>query len=119
MGDYFNRFVELSLKTTCSWDALKDKNIRRNHNRAMTSLHLLQLEEMYMEPDRCTEVAARLLVHDDVRVCLHAAAYCIKAEVHVQQALALLDEISGNDPDRWVRTTARLNKELCVPFSMQ
>ncbi len=119
MVDYNDLFIKYSQKTAASAEELADKKIRQKHNRAMTSLYKLMREKMYAEPDRCAELALRLMVHPDARVRLNAAAYCLQAEVHQEEALALLDQLSQDGPDRLIRLNAHMSARCCVPFSVQ
>lgn len=116
---YFEKFIGYALKTCATLDELADRNARQKHNRAMTSLYRLMHDRMYAEPDRCADIALRLMEHPDARVRLNAAAYCLQAEVLTGQATALLQQLSQDDPNDLIRMNAKLSAMCCVPFPLK
>ena len=117
--DYYERFIMYSLKTCASRSELANRNSRQKHNRAMTSLYKLMRGKMYAEPNRCAEAALRLMAHSDARVRMHAAAYCLQAEVHQERARALLYQMSREAPEGLIQFNAKMSAMCCIPFSKQ
>lgn len=92
MKDYYNRFVELSLQQCTKADYQDMQKVKAN-NAASISLRRMQSE---IPPETLT----MLLMHDDVRVRINAAAMCLQSDVSVPQAVRTLKEIvsSADDP---------------------
>ena len=117
--EYAEQFIGYALKTCSTMQELTDRRAREKHNRAMRSLHMLQREQMYTAPDRCADTALQLMAHPDARVRLSAAAYCLQAEVHQEQALVCLQQLQQHGPTPMIRTNAEMCVMGCVPFSRQ
>ena len=117
--DDAERFIGYVLKTCSTLQELADRSARDRHNRAMRSLYRLQRDKMYAAPDRSADAAWQLMAHPEARVRLSAAAYCLKAEVHQEQARACLQQLHQDGPTALIRLNAEMCAMCCVPFSRQ
>lgn len=115
MKDSYGRFVELALRCASSWDDLVDKKLHRRHNYAMSRLYELE-KAMYETDDRGAGIALRLLSHESERVRLSAGAYCILAEVHVEEGRQMLAHIYAHSNSGFLRLSASNCLDYCKPF---
>ncbi len=114
--DYYALYVKHNAKTMRSLDDLADPKLRRKHNKAMSELHKLNME-MFVMPNKGVHIVTRLLRHEDPRVRISAGAYCISAQVMVDEGKHVLKKISA-DPslDRMYRFDAENCIEYCKPY---
>lgn len=81
----------------------------------MTKLHRLELA-MSKEADRCAPTLLRLLNHEDVRVKINAASYCIKAQMYIEVGIETLTQIEQESKSHYYRMCASNCKKYCKPF---
>ena len=98
MSCIFDEFVTICEKT-CSADEFKSKKRRTEHNAAMTSLEKLK-KKMFVEQEHCLSIAVALMQHDNEKVRINAAAYCLEANISVETAKQVLLDIYRNSSDR-------------------
>lgn len=96
MNNYFNQFVALSL-LQCKKNDYTDKQKVATHNVATYKLQQLQSE---MEQTDCKKVLCQLLSHEDDRVKINAAAFCLHTQIFTDKASCVLNKIieSSDDP---------------------
>lgn len=104
MKDYYTRFVELSLQQ-CKQDDYGDRAKVRNHNVAWKKLIKLE-EEMRQTGDDAT--LQRLLNHENERVKLNAAAFCLQLEILVEKSVLILKEVLDNSDDWTSAVSAKM-----------
>lgn len=95
MKDYYSLFVKLSLQQ-CRKEDYVDKRKVRQHNAAVEKLISLEKE---MKNIDCTAVLKELLQHDDERVKINAATFCIQIGVLLDEAKKILIEVSSSSLD--------------------
>lgn len=115
MKDYYNIFIQCSMSRCLSFDDLIDKKRLRIHNKAMDQLSSLQ-KEMFMESDKCAGITHELLIHEDERVRIGAGAYCIHAQILIEEGVNTLIEIRDNSKSKYMRVSAGQNLDYCMPF---
>ena len=104
MRDYYNLFVELSLKQ-CTEQDYADKQIVKTHNAAVSKLALLAAE---MKEIDCAEILGQLLRHEDDRVRLNAASLCLQNGVLIEEAKLVLSNIISFSTDSTIRFCAQM-----------
>ena len=88
MKDYYNLFVELSLQQ-CTKNDYGNKLKVKKHNAAYKKLNKLQDEMMKNIGD---DALHALLNHEDDRVKVNAASFCLNSEVLVEQSILTLEK---------------------------
>lgn len=88
MKDYYNLFVELSLQQ-CTKNDYGNKLKVKKHNAAYKKLNKLQDEMMKNIGD---DALHTLLNHEDDRVKVNAASFCLNSEVLVEQSILTLEK---------------------------
>jgi len=104
MKDYYNLFVELSLQQ-CNKNDYANKAKVKAHNAA--SKLLIQLQEE-MKHTVNEEILYKLLNHEDVRVRLNAASFCMQVGVLVKQSIDILRKIIDESDDSTLNFSARM-----------
>ena len=89
MKDYYSLFVELSLQT-CTKNDYADKQKVKKNNTAFKKLNKLQDE---MKQNVNEEIWCALLDHEDDRVKVNAAAFCLQSKILVEQATFALEKV--------------------------
>ena len=104
MKNYYNLFVELSLKQ-CTEQDYADKQKVKTHNAAVSKLALLAAE---MKEIDCAEILGQLLRHEDDRVRLNAASLCLQNGVLIEEAKQALNNIISFSTDSTIRFSAKM-----------
>ena len=104
MKEYYNLFVELSLRQCTEADYCDKKRVRV-HNAAIKELTLLEEE---MKRSDCTVVLGELLCHEDDRVRINAASLCLQTGVLVYEAKQTLNNIVSFGADSTMRFCAKM-----------
>ena len=104
MKDYYNLFVELSLQQ-CTKNDYVDKLKIKKHNAVSKKLNNLQ-DEMVQNISDNTLCA--LLNHEDDRVKVNAASFCLKSEVLVEQSILTLKKIIADSDDSTICFSAKM-----------
>lgn len=104
MKEYYNLFVELSLKQ-CTKQDYADKQKVKRHNAAIRELALLEAE---MKRNNCTDILGQLLCHEDDRVKINAASLCLQTGVLIKEAKQTLNYIINFSTDSTIRFCAEM-----------
>lgn len=104
MKDYYNSFVELSLQQ-CAKNDYANKEKVRKHNVASKKLLALQ-EEMKKNADE--EVLYALLGHEDDRVKLNAASFCLQLGLLTEPSVLALKKVADDSGDTVIRFSAKM-----------
>ena len=104
MKDYYNLFVELSLQQ-CTKNDYGNKLKVKKHNAAYKKLNKLQDEMMKNIGD---DALHALLNHEDDRVKVNAASFCLNSEVLVEQSILTLEKIIAGSDDPTICFSAKM-----------
>lgn len=104
MKDYYNLFIELSLKQ-CTKNDYANKLKVKAHNEASKKLRQLQDE---MKQNDSEEILRMLLNHKDNRVKINAAFLCLQMNVLVDQAVLVLKKIIDVSDDSTICFSAKM-----------
>ena len=104
MKDYYNLFVKLSLQQ-CTKNDYMDKLKVKIHNTAAKELNNLQDEMMHNISDDTLHV---LLNHEDDRVKVNAASFCLNSNVLVEQSIFTLKKIITDSDDSTISFSAKM-----------
>ena len=104
MKDYYNLFIELSLQQ-CTKNDYANKLKVKKHNDAFKKLKKLQDE---MKQNVNDDVLYLLLNHEDDRVKVNAASFCLQAEILVDQAILALKKIIDVSDDSTICFSAKM-----------
>lgn len=104
MKDYYNSFVELSLQQ-CAKNDYANKEKVRKHNAASKKLLALQ-EEMKKNADE--EVLYALLGHEDDRVKLNAASFCLQLGLLIEPSVLTLKKLANDSDDSTICFSAKM-----------
>lgn len=85
----------------CLQDDYGNRKKLRAHNKAMDNLAKLEAE---MTPSDFL----RLLVHEDERVRLNAAAACVRRKLCYDEAVATPEEVEAHSPDGTLSLAAKM-----------
>ncbi|MBE5791575.1 MAG: DUF2019 domain-containing protein [Clostridiales bacterium] len=108
MKDYYNTFVDLSLQG-CKKDDYADKQKVKKNNAAFKKLYSMQDE---MRQNVSEEIWYKLLNHEDDRVKVHAATFCLKINILVEQAIVTLEKIRDDSGDSTISFSAKMVLQL-------
>ena len=103
MKDYYSLFAELSLQQ-CTKEDYADKTKVMAGNAAHKKLKQLQDE---MKQIDSTEVLLALLSHEDDRVKLNAASFCLQTDILVRQSVSVLKKIIKKSDDPTIAFSAK------------
>ena len=95
MKDYYNLFAELSLQQCTKNDYVNKLKVKK-HNAAYNELNKLQDEMMKNIGD---DALHALLNHEDDRVKVNAASFCLNSEVLVEQSILTFEKIIADSDD--------------------
>ena len=109
MKDYYQSFVGLCLQMY-RWKEINDDEKFKKHNLAVQRLEKLKKE---MSEVDCSEVMERLLAHDDDRVKMSAAYFCIKQGYHTDKARQIVTEIFN---DKSKDPVVRIDAMILIKF---
>ena len=104
MGDYYNLFVELSLQQCAKNDYADREKVRRN-NAASKKLLVLQ-EKMKKNADE--DVLYALLAHEDDRVKINAASFCLQLGLLIEPSILTLKKIANDSGDSTLCFSAKI-----------
>ena len=104
MKDYYNLFVELSLQQ-CTKNDYANKLKVKKHNEASKKLKKLQDE---MKQNLSDDVLYLLLNHEDDRVKVNAAAFCLNSEGLVARSILTLKKIIDVSDDSTICFSAKM-----------
>lgn len=104
MEEYYNLFIELSLKQ-CTKQDYADKQKVKRHNAAIRELALLESE---MKRNDCTEILGKLLRHEDDRVKINAASLCLQTGMLIEEAKKTLNYIISFSTDSTISFCAEM-----------
>ena len=104
MKDYYNLFVELSLQQ-CTENDYANKLKVKKHNAAAKKLNKMQDEMMQNINDDMLRV---LLNHEDDRVKVNAASFCLQSEILVEQSVLTLEKIIDVSNDSTICFSAKI-----------
>ena len=104
MKDYYDLFVELSLQQCTKSDYANKLKVQK-HNAASKKLNKLQDEMMQ---NISNDTLCALLNHEDDRVKVNAASFCLKSEVLVEQSILTLKKIIADSNDSTICFSAKM-----------
>ena len=104
MKDYYDLFVELSLQQCTKSDYANKLKVQK-HNAASKKLNKLQDEMMQ---NISNDTLCALLNHEDDRVKVNAASFCLKSEVLVEQSILTLKKIIDDSNDSTICFSAKM-----------
>lgn len=104
MKEYYDLFVKLSLQQ-CTKDDYADKIKVKSHNAVSDKLIELQNE---MSQDNNEELLLMLLNHEDDRVKVNAASFCLKFKILVEQAILTLKKVIDYSDDSTICFSAKM-----------
>lgn len=104
MKDYYSLFVELSLRT-CTKNDYANKLKVKKHNAALRKLNKLQDE---LKQNVSEEILYALLGHEDDRVRVNAASFCLQSKILVEQAVLTLEKIIDVSDDSTICFSAEM-----------
>lgn len=102
MEDYYDLFVKVSLQQ-CTENDYADKAKVRRHNAAFKKLYKLQDET---KRNMSEEALLMLLNHEDDRVKVNAASFCLQWSILVGQSVQTLKKAADTSGDRTIRFSA-------------
>lgn len=112
MKDYYDLFVELSLQQ-CTKNDYENKLKVKKHNSAAKKLNKLQDEMMQNISDDTLCVLLNLLNHEEDRVKVNAASFCLYSEVLVEQSILTLEKIIADSDDSTICFSAKMLLQKC------
>lgn len=87
-------------------------------NLATAEIEILN-KELYARPDKGFSIACKLLRSEDPRIRYHIAAYCLKAQIHVESAKCVLTEITQDRTlNGTLRFWAKSSLHDCTPYTV-
>ena len=104
MKDYYILFVELSLQQ-CTKNDYANKLKVKKHNAASKKLNKLQDE---MKQNVSEDILYVLLNHEDDRVKVNAASFCLQSEILVEQSVLTLKKIIDVSDDSTICFSAKM-----------
>ena len=104
MKDYCNLFVELSLQG-CTKNDYANKLKVKKHNAASQKLKKLQNE---MKENVSEDILYVLLNHEDDRVKINAASFCLQSEILMDQAVLTLKNLIEVSDDSTICFSAKM-----------
>ena len=119
MTDLHTRYIHFASQTYRSFDDLENPNLRQSHNEAMRELHKMETADLFVSPDKGAALISSLLKHEDERVRISAAAYCLKARIfQIRSRLTLLRLSKNRTLSGYIRTEAAQCMKYCKPYSV-
>ena len=104
MKDYYNLFVELSLQQ-CAKNDYANKLKVKKHNAASKKLNKLQDE---MKQNVSEDILNMLLNHEDDRVKVNAASFCLQTSNLVEPSVLTLKKIINDSDDSTICFSAKM-----------
>ena len=108
MKDFYSLFVYLSLQQCKRSDYADKQKVKRN-NVAFTKLNSIQkeLRQNFGEEQWCA-----LLNHEDDRVKVNAAVFCLKFKLLIEQAVLTLETVRDSSDDSTISFSAKMALQL-------
>ena len=110
MKDYYNLFVELSLQQCTKNDYANKLKVKKS-NAAAKKLNKLQ-DEMMQNISKIRRISKNalfmLLNHEDDRVKVNAASFCLHASVLIEQSIRTLKRIIADSDDSTICFSAKM-----------
>ena len=117
--DLYTRYIHYASQTYRTFDDLENSDLRQSHNKAMMELHKMEARILYASPDKGAALISSLLTHEDERVRLNVAAYCLKACIFQIRSRLVLFRLSKNRiVSGYIRTEAAQSMKYCKPYSV-
>ena len=104
MKDYYNLFVELSLQQCTKNDYANKLKVKKS-NAAAKKIYKLQ-DEMMQNISK--NALFMLLNHEDDRVKVNAASFCLHASVLIEQSVLTLKRIIADSDDSTICFSAKM-----------
>lgn len=104
MKDYYILFVELSLQQ-CTKNDYANKMKVKKHNVASKKLNKLHDE---MKRNGSEDILCMLLDHEDDRVKVNAASFCLQSSILVEQSVLILKKIINASDDSTICFSAKM-----------
>lgn len=104
MKDYYKLFVELSSQQCTKNDYANKAKVQKS-NTASKKLKLLQDE---MKQNVNEDILYMLLNHEDERVKVNAASFCLQSEILVDYAILTLKKIIAVSDDVTISFSAKM-----------
>ncbi len=104
MDDSYDIFIQLCLQQ-CKKEDYRDKAKVKAHNASFQALR--QMETELAKTDRAP-MLEKLLLHEDDRVKLNAAAMCLRQKILTEKALAILSDLAKESEDETLRLSAKM-----------
>ena len=104
MKDYYSLFVKLSLQLCTKNDYANKLKVKRN-NVAAKKLYEMRDEMMKNVSD---DMLLALLNHEDDRVKVNAAYFCLHSKVLIEQSILTLEKIIADSNDSTICFDAKM-----------
>ena len=104
MKDYYNLFLELSLQQCIKNDYTNKLKVKK-HNAAAKKLNKMHEEMMQNISD---DKLCVLLNHEDDRVKVNAASFCLRSHVLIEQSIFTLKKIIDVSDDSTICFSAKM-----------
>lgn len=115
--DHYALIVKYATAKSLSFNDMADPMLRRKASKAAAEVRKLD-QELLTSPDKGQKIIQRLLQHDDACVRITAGAYCIMAEVLVDEGRSVLDQIvMDNTVSPELRFEASNCLKYCKPYN--
>ena len=102
--DYYNSFAELSLQQCVENDYANKRKVKK-HNAACKKLNELQEK---MKQNVGEDTLYMLLNHEDDRVKINAASFCLQSQILAAQSVLTLEKIMNTSDDATIRLSAKM-----------
>ena len=117
MSDSYIQYVRYATQTYRTFEDLENPHFRKAHNDAMMELHNLEVNELFVTADKDATLVSKLLKHEDERVRMSAAAYCLKARILRIRAYFILFRLSrSRTVSGYIRAEAAQCIKYCKPY---
>lgn len=110
--DHYALIVKYALATSLSFQDMANPVLRRKADKAAAEVRKLK-KELLASSDKGQEIIQRLLQHEEPRVRLTAGAYCIMAEILIDEGRSVLDQIAA---DKAVSPELQFEAQSCLKY---
>lgn len=104
MQEHYETFIKLSLQQ-CKKNDYSNKMKVKVHNASFKKMYLLQNK---MKKYDCSEMLKKLLAHDDERVKINAASFCLDLRIFEELVANILLDISLRSEDPTLSFAAQM-----------
>ena len=104
MKDIYKLFVELSLQQ-CTQNDYTNKQKVKKHNAVLKKINKLQNE---MKQDISEDMLQVLLNHEDDRVKVNVASFCLQSAILIDQSIHTLKKIIDTSDDSTISFSAKM-----------